>query len=53
LKELIYKLREKQQLNRKEWIALIENRTPELAEELFRAYHMNETRIRRGLAFFD
>jgi hypothetical protein len=25
----------------------------ELAEELFRAYHMNETRIRRGLAFFD
>lgn len=35
MKELIYKLREKQQLNREEWMMLIENRTPELAEELF------------------
>lgn len=35
MKELIQKLKEKQELNKKEWIALIENRTPELAEELF------------------
>lgn len=35
MKELIYKLREEKQLNREEWISLLTNRTPELAEELF------------------
>lgn len=35
MKKLIDKLRKEQSLTREEWIALIENRTPELAEYLF------------------
>ena len=35
MKELIQKLRKTQSLAKEEWISLIENRTPELAEYLF------------------
>ena len=35
MKELIRKLKEEQELNKNEWIALIQNRTPELAKLLF------------------
>ena len=35
MKELIQKLRQTQSLTKEEWIRLIENRTPELAEYLF------------------
>lgn len=35
MKEFIEKLKETQQLNKEEWILLIENRTPKLAEYLF------------------
>ena len=34
-KELIQKLKETHQLNKEEWISIIENRTPELAEYIF------------------
>ena len=35
MKELIQKLKQTQSLTKEEWIRLIENRTPELAEYLF------------------
>ena len=35
MKQLIQKLKETQTLTKEEWISLIDNRTPELAEYLF------------------
>lgn len=44
MKELIQKLRKTQSLAKEEWISLIENRTPELAEYLFeQAREVRET----------
>lgn len=57
-KEFIQKLRETQQLNKEEWISLIENRTPELAEYLFaqarevREQHYGKDVYIRGLIEF-
>lgn len=58
MRQLIDKLKETQNLTKSEWIALIENRTPQLAEYLFiqaqevrRKYYGNQVFI-RGLIEF-
>ena len=58
MKELIQKLRQTQSLTKEEWISLIENRTPELAEYLFeqarevREAHYGKDIYIRGLIEF-
>lgn len=58
MKELIQKLRQTQSLAKEEWISLIENRTPELAEYLFeqarevREAHYGKDIYIRGLIEF-
>lgn len=58
MKKLIDKLRKEQSLTREEWIKLIENRTPELAEYLFaqarevREEHYGKNVYIRGLIEF-
>lgn len=58
MKELIQKLRKTQSLAKEEWISLIENRTPELAEYLFeqarevREAHYGKDIYIRGLIEF-
>lgn len=58
MKELIQKLRDTQELSKEEWVRLIENRTPELAEYLFsearkvREAHYGKTVYIRGLIEF-
>ena len=58
MKELIWKLRETQELSKTEWINLIENRTPELADTLFqearavREEHYGKAVYIRGLIEF-
>ena len=58
MKRLMQKLKDTQSLAKKEWISLIENRTPELAEYLFkearkvREEHYGKTIYIRGLIEF-